>query len=127
MTDYKRLMERDEFGNADIIGIDSVLLYENLTGEEYNKLTNALNRLAKFEDMIEQGLLVKLPCKVGDKVYQTDGVRIYQGEILSIDIEKNFTIFYADIICFDERAIGETVFLTKAEAEARLAELRGGE
>ena len=30
------------------------------------------NRLAEYEDMEEQGLLVRLPCKVGDRVYFLD-------------------------------------------------------
>ena len=85
---------------------------------------NALIRLAELEDKIENGTLIELPCKVGDNVYQTDGVRIYQGEIYEITLRKGLPIFAADIVCFDERAIGESTFLTKAEAEAKLAELK---
>ncbi|MCD7724915.1 MAG: hypothetical protein LUI12_05095 [Clostridiales bacterium] len=48
--DYKRLTERDEFGNANVIGVDSADLQLNLTFEEFNKVTGALNRLAEFED-----------------------------------------------------------------------------
>ena len=29
-----------------------------------------LNRLAEYEDAEEQGLLVRLPCKVGDRIYR---------------------------------------------------------
>ena len=32
-----------------------------------------LNRLAEYEDAEEQGLLVRLPCKVGDRVYGIHG------------------------------------------------------
>ena len=76
-------------------------------------------------DKIENGTLIELPCKVGDTVYQTDGVRIYQGKIGEIAFTKEHTIFTADIVCFDERAIGESIFLTKAEAEQKLKELKG--
>lgn len=46
MERIKRLTERDEFGNADIIGVDSADLQLNLEFDELNKTTNALNRLA---------------------------------------------------------------------------------
>lgn len=145
MTDYKRLTERDEFGNADIIGIDSKLLYENLMGEETNKLTNALNRFAELEDMIEQGLLVKLPCKVGDTVYCV-GTKCLSGEYEyecdtindcytchldkeNIVFAKKVELWFLQGLVFNSLEhfkFGKTVFLTKAEAEARLAELKGG-
>ena len=47
----KRLTERDEYGNADIIGVDCVLLQGDLAFEETNLVTEALNRLAEYEDI----------------------------------------------------------------------------
>ena len=35
---------------------------------EYIPLIDAINKLAEYEDAEEQGLLVKLPCKIGDVV-----------------------------------------------------------
>ena len=61
MKDYKRLTERDEFGNADIIGVDSGILATDLSFDELNKLTFALNQFAKLEDKIEAGTLVEVP------------------------------------------------------------------
>lgn len=55
MKDYKRLTERDEFGNADIIGVDSGILASALDFDELNKLTSALNKFADLEDKIERG------------------------------------------------------------------------
>lgn len=49
----ERLTERDEFGNADIIGVDSEELQCNLTFDEFNRVTNELNRLAQYEDVHE--------------------------------------------------------------------------
>ena len=37
---------------------------------EYVPIIDALNRLAEYEDMEEQGLLLRLPCKVGDTIYR---------------------------------------------------------
>lgn len=47
----ERLTERDEYGNADIIGVDSADLQLNLSYEEFNRVTEALNKLAAYEDI----------------------------------------------------------------------------
>lgn len=57
MKDYKRLTERDEFGNADIIGVGSEILASALDFDKLNKLTFALNKFANLEDKIESGEL----------------------------------------------------------------------
>lgn len=56
-------------------------------------------------------------CRVGDTVYQTDGVRIYQSTIKKI-------IYDTDAIAFDESAIGKTIFLTREEAEGALDKIQ---
>ena len=67
----------------------------------------------------QDGRLVMLPCKVGDTVYQIDAERVYESEV-------KWIIFDCDDIAFDERAIGGSIFLTREEAEAALAQ-KGGE
>ncbi len=51
----KRLTERDEFGNANIIGLESAALQQDLDFEAFNRVTAALNRLADYEE--KTGLL----------------------------------------------------------------------
>lgn len=101
----------------------------------------AIEKLAAYEDAEEQGLLICLPCKVGDTVYQ-----INENFIEPCTVETIFLGNYMDRngnccnmaeIYYDRddcpyvsteiyfTNIGETVFLTKAEAEAKLKELRG--
>lgn len=63
---------------------------------------------------------VELPCKVGDKVYQADGVRIYESTINEITLTTNKMICVTENIAFDETAIGKGIFLTKEEAEAKM-------
>lgn len=48
----KRLTERDEYGNADIIALSDVMpeIYASLSFSETNALTEAINRLANYED-----------------------------------------------------------------------------
>lgn len=59
-VEMDRLTERDEFGNADIIGVDSGYLQLNLEFDEMNRVTMALNKLAEYEDKVESGELVKV-------------------------------------------------------------------
>ncbi len=48
----KRLTERDEFGNADIIALSDIMpdIYDGLSFSDTNALTDVLNRLAAYED-----------------------------------------------------------------------------
>ena len=80
-------------------------------------MTSVCEKLGKYEDLEEQGRLVKLPCKVGDIIYSVieDGLTI---------IELKFSL---DFYVRRKNDIGKTVFLTKSEAEEKLKELRGGE
>jgi hypothetical protein len=55
-----RLTKRDEYGNADIIGVDSADLQLNLEFNGLNLVTAALNKLAAYEDAEAEGRLVVL-------------------------------------------------------------------
>ena len=76
--------------------------------------------------MMANGVTVQ-ECKLGDKIYQTDGVRIYESIIGEITLTAKRTIFVTENIVFDERAIGNSVFLSYAEAEAHLPQPPKGE
>ena len=76
--------------------------------------------------LIAHGVTVQ-ECKLGDKIYQTDGVRIYESIIDEITFTAKHTIFVTENIAFDERAIGNSVFLSYDEAEAHLAQSLKGE
>ena len=123
---YKRLTkEKSTTKNTKIVYNENG--FAIMSKELVDMLLQDHNRLWELENKIENGTLIELPCKVGDKVFQTDGARIYQGEIQEITYTKEHTIFVADTVCFDERAIGESVFLSESEAEAKLRELEGKE
>ena len=126
----ERLTECDEFGNADIIGVDSEDLQLNLDFEQMNKVTDALNKLAQYEGLEEQGLLLRVPCKVGDTLY-CDGKYFAQhckGEIHSFKVTDIVTevrnYFKGELdYSFDFSEIGKTVFLTQSEAKQKLKEM----
>ena len=69
------------------------------------------------DDLIANGVTVQ-ECKLGDKIYQADDLRIYESTIVEITLTAKHTIFVAENIAFDERAIGNSIFLSYAEAEA---------
>ena len=78
-------------------------------------------KLKEYEDLEEQGLLLKLPCKVGDTVYlineEQEDMYDLSTHYYFIDECKFIIEMYNDI--------GISVFLTKAEAEKALAEMKG--
>lgn len=70
-----RFTERDKFGNVDVIGVDSYDLQILLGVDNFNKVANALNKLAEYEDLEEQKKLLKLPFAVGDMVYTNHSIQ----------------------------------------------------
>ena len=99
--------------------------------------------LAEYEDLEEQGLLLKLPCKVGTVAYLIDHnfVRMERKPIKCIIDEftvDRYNDCYAVLNGAEKfymmrrfRAInikqfGETIFLTKEEAEKALERLEKG-
>ena len=78
------------------------------------------------DHLIANGVTVHA-CKLGNKIYQTDGVRIYESTIGEITITAKHTIFVTENIAFDERAIGKSIFLSHEEAEAHLLQPPKGE
>lgn len=82
-------------------------------------------KLAEYEDLEEQGRLIKLPCKVGDTVYYIDDGEIYWDKVYSIDLRKEKGEFVFCIGCMDykEEDFGKIAFTSKAEAEKALEEM----
>lgn len=98
-----------------------------------------LEQLKSYKDAEEQGLLLKLPCKVGDTIYRINiGAKepIIKMRVLQVQwkqLHKDRVIIRIDAIndddmgesCYLLEDIGKTVFLTKEEAEQALAEMKG--
>ena len=141
MSEYKRLTKKDKYGHW----YTETKIYDRFMWSEDGKvwerdLTHcafdgeAIDRLAELEDKIEDGTLIELPCKVGDIVYEViKGLPIQEWEIISIDWSRTYGKNYVmwgkrkrDLAHwkFWREDFGKTLFLTKAEAEARLKELQ---
>ena len=101
-------------------------------------IQKAINRLGECEDLEEQGLLLRLPCKVGDIIYRVNtGAKepVIKMRVLQVNykqLHKDRVIIRIDAIndndmrenCYLLEDIGKTVFLTQAEAEQKLKEMK---
>ena len=104
--------------------------------EQHEKLAEWLEELKSYKDLEEQGLLVRLPCKIGDTVYRVNaGAKqpIIPMTVLEIHFlcYKNERAVRFDTIdkedmgqsCYRLEDIGRIVFLTNEEAEKKLEEM----
>lgn len=87
----------------------------------------AIERLAEYEDMEEQGLLVRLPCRIGATVYRfqryfNDATLKSEIKIKPCVVESVSTkcIITTDHMVMLFSNFGKTVFLTCEEAEKAL-------
>lgn len=119
-------------------------LWERACEPDCEEIDAVYRKLKEYEDAEEQGLLLRLPCKVGAAVFEIvelleckydyecpfddlydvnkcdDPDRTCENEYTShIVIEKKFDISMLD-------KIGITVFLEKEDAENKLKEMEGG-
>ena len=93
---------------------------------------NMIKKLATYEDLEEKGLLVRLPCKVGDTVYVPTRNFISELRIIMVSVDMHGTYFrwmlnsgiYPNLDGFSRSKLGKTVFLTREEAEKKLEELK---
>lgn len=100
------------------------LFYRNLWA-----MANLRETLKKYEDLEEQGRLVKLPCKIGTKVYNTTWWNDVHEEVIVAGktyyrTDRRHIVSESTFDYYDIEEFGKTVFLTKSEAEAKLKELR---
>lgn len=93
--------------------------YERITDKEqtwyeYNgSPVDIYDKLAELEDKIEKGLMIELPCKVGDTVYVIEQDWDEDCKNFYVITEAKFMVSYLDYF-------GELCFLTREEAEAKL-------
>lgn len=138
-TEYEEKYTKDEW-----IGMLQCCLaaYEDtrLAPEEVDKLAKdwndlctvlgecgGISRLRELAEADEDGRVVVLPCKVGDKLY-----RVFDGNISEHEVQNmkyfarqgrlgiDMTPFFPDA----EKFIGKTVFLTREEAEKALEAMK---
>lgn len=82
---------------------------------EESRVKSLKKKLKEYKDLEEQGLLLRLPCKVGDTVYH-----VVQERIVEV---SNVDLFFL-LLSVAENRFNNSVFLTQAEAEQKLKELK---
>ena len=94
-----------------------------------------VERLAEYEDLEEQGLLLRLPCKIGDTIYEVSYENkefLIKEHIVKEFIYRAYRFPRIEIYCENENGflacnnigkLDECLFLTKAEAEQKLKEM----
>ena len=87
-------------------------------------LEKAFEKLADYEELEEQGLLLKFPCKVGDSVFIIVGKDISKQKVKEIRIFDNRIEFVTSRRAFGIGDFGGHVFLTRKEAEEQLELLK---
>lgn len=125
----KREFECDEYCDSCSQGAGNCKTVENM-----------IKKLATYEDLEEQSLLVRLPCKVGDMVWHNifgypESYEIkafsygYCDSYVKSDIEDQIIFYYENYSglitgAFPMSEIGKTVFLTREEAVKKLEEMK---
>ena len=92
-------------------------------------LQKAFNKLGEFEDKLENGTLIEVPCKVGGTVFVTpNGKDFYKAKLYGKN--ENGTYFVEVYATFTGIPLDKPFYdwhintYTKEEAEARLKELK---
>lgn len=137
---HKIFGEESTFSLADVIDTLEMELSEPNKKHPVNARILTYEEADKWEeykDLEEQGLLVRLPCKVGDTVYRVNaGAKqpIIPMTVLEIHFlcYKNERVVRFDAIgkedmgesCYRLEDIDKTVFLTHEEAKKKLEEIK---
>lgn len=118
----KEFVDNYSFKDRDEVYTNGSMLIQTFRVEQaiehYEK--EICKKLADYEQAEEDGLLIRLPCKVGDVIYyfmNVDGVKV----VAEHKIARISNLVYI----MEEEVFGKTVFLTKAEAEQALAKMKG--
>lgn len=128
----ERLTERER--NVDGTGVAREEITDGLLKPFADKI---LTKLAVYEDLEEQGLLVRLPCKIGDTVYRVNAgakqpiIPMTVSEIHFLCYKNERTVRFDAIdkeymgeSCYRLENIGRIVFLTREEAAKKLEEMK---
>ena len=127
------------FHPADLPDDEGITITQLAKDGRYKALEEIAERLANREQAEEQGLLLRLPCKVGDTLYRVNKgakepvIMMHVIQLYIKQIHKDRTIMRIDVIndadmgesCYLPCDIGERIFLTREEAEAKLKEMEG--
>ncbi len=129
LTFKKEFQNPSEEVNCACIDMHTYNRVVNEKEEHYYLAGEVIDKLADYEDKEEQGLLIELPCKVGDTVYFISREEIIPVLVDGFGINENGLF-----ICgTNEEHFGysrltppaKNLYLTRSEAEEALAKMGG--
>lgn len=130
----RRLMKKDKHGKY--VSKEHLSILCNTFSSEH-RLKAILNKLGEYEDAERQGLLLQLPCKVGDTIYEVyyeNRKYIIREHVVNQFVYISYREPRIEIYCERENGfllssitgkLDEGLFLTREEAEAKLKEMEG--
>lgn len=84
--------------------------------ENMCKFPIVLDKLCEYEDLEEDGRLIRLPCKIGDIVYRVVWKK-YDVDGYGMQREEDWGIFFERFQIYMLESIGKDIFLSIEEAE----------
>lgn len=98
-------------------------------------LQKAYKVVRRYEEMYEQGNIIKLPFTTGDEVWVIDENKKFRCKVIKVEIcnQRKFAVVEKNMMYEENMGyirvpienFGKTVFLTRQEAEDKLAEMEG--
>ena len=127
---YKWSIENADMGSEDANELHADICNQYV--KEYEQIAEWLEELKSYKDAEEQGLLVRLPCKVGDTVYVPTRNFVSELRITMVSVNMHEAYFswmlnsgiYPNLDGFSKSKLGKSVFLTREEAEKELEEMK---
>jgi hypothetical protein len=117
--------------------IPNSFISSNDCADKYGQVAKWLEELKSYKELEEQGLLVRLPCKIGDTVYRVNAgakqpiIPMTVSEIHFLCYKNERAVRFDAIgkedmgeSCYRLEDIGRIVFLTREEAEKKLEEMK---
>ena len=98
---------------------------------------SSTEKLADYEDAEEKGLLLRLPCNIGDTIYEVSYENrefVIKEHIVKEFIYRTYRFPRIEIYCENENGflvcnnigkLDECLFITQTEAEQKLKEMEG--
>lgn len=133
LTEKKSFLSYHSLQPVNVVKIGTEEEFKVETMNDIYLVGSAVDKLADYEDAEEQGLLLRLPCKVGDTVYTVSSyMECCREECKWVEEECDECCDYQRVYFVKETkfqiqmiaVFGKTVFLTKEEAKQALAKMK---
>ena len=124
------MIESNEYGSFGDCTIPCDKCLARYIGCKY--FMEIISELREYKQAEKDGTIIRLPCKVGDKIYRIKYCFSYYKTPVEHTVSgfskwdnEELMILLTDGTRVSQSRIGDTVFLSPEEAEAKLKEIKG--